>query len=165
MQFTRAEIEAALINMDRLRAEASSKGDWRIWAECLSDDVEFHDSLHGGFSGKEDVADFVVRVHAPFPNLRYQRLWTMIDVDQAEILFHQQMILPEPEGYSGPPFAVDVWSRHRYAGDNLFSFKQDVTLSSEQANSNFKVWMAAGGKFLAEPLKPATDTKKTKPNE
>lgn len=152
--YERGEIEAALDRMDRLRAEASAAGDWNIWAACLAEDVEFFDTVYGAYHGREAVADFVVRVHAPFPHLRYERDWSVIDVDRAEVIFQQRMILPEPEGYGGPPFATDVWSRHRYAGDGLWNLKQDVTLSSAQAGANFEAWMAAGGRFAAPPLPP-----------
>lgn len=153
-EFTRGEIEEALEAMDVLRDRSSKAGDWSIWAECLTEDVEFHDLIYGTYSGKQAVRDFVVRVHAPFPTLRYERQWSLIDVDRAEIIFEQQMILPEPEGYRGAPFAVDVWSRHRYAGDGLFSLKQDVTLSPDAAGKNFEAWAAAGGRFAAAPLAP-----------
>lgn len=155
--FVRTEIEEALDAMDRLRAEASEKGDWAIWAQCLSEDVEFHDMMYGGYHGREAVADFVVRVHAPFPHLRYERDWSLIDVDRGEVIFQQRMILPEPAGYEGLPFATDVWSRHRYAGDGLWNLKQDVTLSSAQADANFKAWMEAGGRFAAPPLVPSSN--------
>ena len=151
---SRVEIEEALDRMDRLRAESSKAGDWTIWSQCLSHDVEFHDTMYGTYHGREAVADFVVRVHAPFPHLRYERDWSLIDVDRGEVIFQQRMILPEPEGYEGPPFATDVWSRHCYAGDGLWSFKQDVTLSTAQADANFRGWMAAGGRFAAPPLAP-----------
>jgi len=156
--FDRAEIEDALDHMDRLRAQSSEKGDWNIWAQCLSEDVDFHDTIYGSYHGREAVADFVVRVHAPFPHVRYERDWSLIDVDRGEVIFFQHMILPEPDGYDGPPFATDVWSRHRYAGDGLWSLKQDVTLSGAQADANFGRWMAAGGRFVAPPLaRPSTD--------
>lgn len=151
-RFARAEIEDALGWMDELRLRASEAGDWRIWAECLAEDVEFHDTMYGSFHGREAVADFVVRVHAPFPHLRYERDWSLIDVDRGEVIFLQRMILPEPEGYRGDAFAVDVWSRHRYAGRRLWNLKQDVTLSSAQADENFRAWMEAGGRFAAPPL-------------
>ena len=152
--FARSEIENALDRMDVLRAESSKAGDWTIWAQCLSEDVEFHDTIYGSYHGREAVADFVVRVHAPFPHLRYERDWSLIDVDRAEVIFLQRMILPEPGGYDGPPFATDVWSRHRYAGEGLWSLKQDVTLSGSQADANFQAWMEAGGRFAAPPLPP-----------
>jgi hypothetical protein len=150
----RAEIEEALDEMDRLRAASSEAGDWTIWAGCLAEDVEFHDTIYGTYHGRQAVSDFVVRVHAPFPHLRYERDWSLIDVDRQEVIFQQFMILPEPEGYAGPRFATDVWSRHRYAGNGLWSLKQDVTLSSAQADANFHAWMEAGGRFAAPPLAP-----------
>lgn len=153
----RAEIEEALDEMDRLRAASSEAGDWTIWAGCLAEDVEFHDTIYGTYRGRQAVSDFVVRVHAPFPRLRYERDWSLIDVDRQEVIFQQFMILPEPEGYSGPRFATDVWSRHRYAGNGLWSLKQDVTLSSAQADANFRAWMEAGGHFAAPPLAPPDD--------
>lgn len=153
----RAEIEEALDEMDRLRAASSEAGDWTIWAGCLADDVEFHDTIYGTYHGRQAVSDFVVRVHAPFPRLRYERDWSLIDVDRQEVIFQQFMILPEPEGYSGSRFATDVWSRHRYAGNGLWSLKQDVTLSSAQADANFRAWMEAGGRFAAPPLAPPDD--------
>ena len=156
-RFERVEIEDALDRMDRLRAESSRTGDWTIWAGCLAEDVEFHDMIYGSFNGRQAVADFVVRVHAPFPHLRYERDWSNIDVDRGEVIFQQRMILPEPEGHDGPPFATDVWSRHRYAGNGLWSLKQDVTLSGVQADANFRAWMEAGGRFAAPPLPPPGD--------
>lgn len=153
-RFDRKEIEDALDHMDTLRARSSQTGDWRIWAECLAEDVEFHDTVFGSYRGREAVADFVVRVHAPFPHLRYERDWSLIDGERGEVIFQQYMILPEPEGYDGPRFATDVWSRHRYAGDGLWNLKQDVTLSPAQAEANFQAWMDAGGRFAAPPLEP-----------
>ncbi len=156
MAGSRAEIEEALDEMDRLRAASSKAGDWTIWAGCLSEEVEFHDTIYGTYLGRQAVSDFVVAVHAPFPHLRYERDWSLVDVDRQEVIFQQRMILPEPEGYAGAPFATDVWSRHRYAGDGLWSLKQDVTLSGAQADANFRGWMEAGGRFAARPLAPPT---------
>ena len=85
MPLSRAEIEDALDRMDALRAESSREGDWNVWARCLSEDVEFHDTIYGTYRGREAVADFVVRVHAPFPHVRYERDWSLIDVDRAEV--------------------------------------------------------------------------------
>ena len=144
--------------MDELRAASSRAGDWTLWAECLSEDAEFVDSIYGRYSGKQAVSDFVVRVHAPFPHLRYEREWAVIDVDRAEVIFQQQMILPEPDGWDGAPFSTAIWSRHIYAGDGLWNSKQDVTLSAESASANFKAWFAAGGRFAAPPLAPPVGT-------
>lgn len=155
-RFARTEIEEALDQTDLLRAESSRTGDWTIWARALAEDVEFHDTLYGSFHGREAVSNFVVRVHAPFPHLRYERDWSVIDVDRGEVVFYQKMILPEPDGWKGAPFAVDVWSRQRYAGDGLWNLKHDVTLSSAQADANFRAWMEAGGRFAAPPLAPGT---------
>ncbi len=155
--FSRREIEEALDHMDTLRNRSSVAGDWTIWAECLTEDVEFHDSTYGAYRGKQAVSDFVVAVHAPFPTLRYQRVWSLIDADRAEVLFEQQMILPEPDGYTGTPFAVDVWSRHRYAGEGLWSLKQDVTLSAKQADTNFRAWFAATRKHTPRILDQGRD--------
>ena len=87
MSFSRAEIEDALDTMDDLRRQSSEAGDWTIWAECLTEDVEFHDVIYGKYRGRRAVTDFVVRVHAPFPHLRYERDWSLIDVDQATVIF------------------------------------------------------------------------------
>ena len=150
--FHREEIEQALVLMDTLRAESSKTGDWRIWAQCLSDDVEFRDEVYGNFYGRAAVSDFVVRAHAPFPHLRYQRDWTLIDDVLGEIIMYQRLTLPEPVGYQGQPFAIDVWSRHRYAGDMCWNLKHDVTLSAKQSAEVFAAWLAAGGEFQASPL-------------
>jgi hypothetical protein len=152
--FTRSEIEEALDHMDVLRAKSSEAGNWTIWAECLSEDAEFYDTIYGRYSGKQAVSDFVVRVHAPFPHLRYEREWSVIDVERSEVIFQQHMILPEPEGWNGARFSTPVWSRHVYAGNGLWSQKQDVTLSGDAAGENFKAWFAAGGRFAAPPLAP-----------
>ena len=154
MSVRRAEIEDALDSMDELRRRSSEMGDWTIWAECLTEDVEFHDVIYGKYSGRRAVTEFVVRVHAPFPHLRYERDWSLIDVERSQVIFQQRMILPDPEGWSGEPFSVDVWSRHGYAGAGLWSFKQDVTLSPSAAAENFQAWAAAGGRFAAAPLPP-----------
>ena len=152
--FERSEIEAALDRMDELRTESSKQGDWTIWAQCLSEDVAFIDRIYGAYQGREAVTDFVVRVHAPFPNLRYEREWGVIDCDRGEVIFQQKMILPEPEGWEGAPFAMDIWSRHRYAGDGLWSEKEDVSISESAAGANMQAWLNAGGRFAAPPLAP-----------
>jgi hypothetical protein len=140
--------------MDVLRAKSSAAGDWTIWAECLSEDAQFFDSIYGTYQGKQAVSDFVVRVHAPFPQVRYEREWSVIDVDRSEVIFQQHMILPEPSGWEGASFSAAVWSRHTYAGDGLWSLKHDVTLSASDSGANFKAWFAAGGRFAAPPLAP-----------
>ena len=55
-RFAWKEIEEALGRTDRHRAEPSRTGDWRIWAECLSEDVEFHDTLYGTYHGRQAVS-------------------------------------------------------------------------------------------------------------
>jgi len=155
MAYSRSEIEEALEAMDQLRAESSKAGDWSIWAQCLTEDVDFYDVIYGRYRGRQAVSDFVVRVHAPFPHLRYERDWTMIDVDRGEVLFQQRMILPEPKGWAGDAFATEVWSRHHYGGGGLWSSKQDVTLSESASAANFGAWMKAGGRFAAPPLDPS----------
>ena len=154
MAFTRKEIEEALDHMDELRRRASEAGDWSIWGACLSEDVAFIDRIYGRYDGRAAVVDFVCRVHAPFPHVRYQREWDVIDVERGEVIFQQQMILPEPEGYTGAPFGTDVWSRHRYAGDGLWCEKEAVTVSESAMGETMKAWMAAGGRFAAAPLPP-----------
>lgn len=153
-RFTRSEIQNALEQMDELKRESSRAGDWRIWAQCLTDDVSFLDHTYGQYHGKQAVTDFVVAVHAPFPHVRYEREWALIDVKRAEVVFQQQMILPEPEGWTGAPFALGVWSRHVYAGNGLWREKEDVTLSEAAAGDNVIAWLAAGGRLEAPPLEP-----------
>ena len=150
-RFNREEIEQALEKMDELRREASRSGDWSIWAQCLAQDVIFLDHTYGRYRGKQAVTDFVVGVHAPFPHVRYERDWTLVDAHRGEVVFQQRMILPEPEGWEGEPFAIDVWSRHVYAGDGLWSEKEDVTLSVRAAGENVANWLAAGGRLAASP--------------
>ena len=151
-RFSRGEIEQALVDLDALRAKSSAAGDWTIWGQSLTDDVAFYDEIYGAYQGRQAVTDFVVRVHAPFPNLRYEIEWAVIDVDKSEVIFQQYMILPEPDGYQGEPFAIKVWSHQRYAGDGLWSAKHDVTLSGEQAGQVFGAWAQAGGQFQAAPM-------------
>ena len=54
--------------------------------------------------------------------------------------------------------AAHTGMHRRYAGDRLWSLKQDVTLSADQAGANVQAWMAAGGKFAAPPLSPPSST-------
>lgn len=109
-RFARVEIEDALDRMDRLRAESSRAGDWTIWAGCLSEDVEFHDTIYGSFHGRPAVVDFVVRVHAPFPHLRYERdgLWNLeqdVTLSSAQADANFQGWLAAGGRFAAPPLA------------------------------------------------------------
>jgi hypothetical protein len=81
----------------------SEAGDWSIWAQCLTENINFHDVTQDEYRGRKAVTGSVVRVHALFPHLRDERDWSLI----------------VPPNRAGAPKVSDILSKRRFPHDRI----------------------------------------------
>lgn len=143
---SRQELERALALYNRARDEASTSGDWSVWADRFTPDARYVEHAYGELQGREAIREWITRVMAPYPRMTFPQDWLAFDEEQGAVVFQCQNEFPPPFGPDGRPFAFPTWTRLVYGGDGLWSCEEDVYNPARDAPRVFKAWIAAGGK-------------------
>ena len=155
-QYTRDEIEKAFQNYCALRERASETGDWSIWADQFTEDAGYVEHAYGEFKGRDAIREWITQVMAPFPHMTFPNDWYLIDESQGSVVFQCQNRLEHPTDPDGPPFEFPTWSLIRYAGNQQWSYEEDMYNPKDGATA-IGGWHRAGGKFESPELVKMTN--------
>lgn len=147
-QYSRKEIEDALSAYCEARDQASSSGDWSIWAAVFTEDATYIEHAYGEMQGRAAIEEWIEKVMAPYPNMTFPQDWCVIDEERGAVIFQCQNRFPDPPGYDGPPFQFPNWTRLVYGGNGQWSSEEDIYNPARDAPAVFKGWHEAGGKTL-----------------
>ena len=145
-KFSRSDLEAALETYRQARDAASKSGDWRIWAAVFTEDAHYVEHAYGALHGRAAIEDWIVKVMAPFPHMRFPQTWVAIDEECDAIVFECRNTLDHPTE-SGKEFSFPNWTRVIYAGDGLFSYEEDIYNPNRDGPRVIREWLAAGGRL------------------
>ena len=147
-RFTRGELEEAVEIYRKGRDVASKTGDWRLWSALFTEDAVYIEHAYGEIHGRAAIEDWIVKVMAPFPHMRFPQTWHVIDEERDALLFEVRNTLDHPTE-PGKEFWFPNWSRVIYAGDGLFSYEEDVYNPSRDGPRVIREWLAAGGRLAS----------------
>lgn len=149
---SREELERAFERYNQLRDRSAETGDWTIFGDAFTDDVEFIDHSQPAMHGREAMVDWLVKALAPFPSLNIQVDWSVIDAPNGAVVFQGFQTMPPPHKPDGTPFQMPLWTRLVYGRDLQWRSKEDVYNPARDLPQLFADWQAAGGEFLAPPV-------------
>jgi SnoaL-like domain len=149
-KFSRAELEGALAEYNKVADRCTETGDWSPFADQFTEDCVYEEHGYGTFHGREAVRTWIVDVMAPFPHMRFAHLWDAYDDENDAVVFGIRNILDHPTD-ADTVFEFPNFSRIVYAGDGLWSSEEDVYNPARDAPDAIKGWLAAGGKFESAP--------------
>ncbi|MCP4004849.1 MAG: nuclear transport factor 2 family protein [bacterium] len=155
--FPREEIEAAFENYNRARIQASTSGDWRIWAAVFTEDAHYTEHAYGEMHGRQEIEDWITKVMAPFPHMSFPQDWVAFDDEHDAVVFQCQNRLEHPGDPDGEPFQFPSWTRLVYGGNGLWKSEEDVYNPARDAGRTISAWRKAGGEFESRELVQMTD--------
>lgn len=134
MAFDRAELDAAFEHYKAVSAKAGSTGDWVPWGELFTDDVTYVEHFYGEMHGRRAVVDWISKTMATPPNdcMRdFPVQWHVVDPERGWVLFCADNVMDDPG--DGSDHRAASWSLLKYAGDNRWSYEEDMYNPSEFA--------------------------------
>lgn len=147
-RYSREELEEAFALYNAARDEASSSGDWSVWADRFTEDAHYVEHAYGEFQGRGAIRIWITEVMAPYPNMTFPQDWVAIDEANGAVVFQCQNCFPEPYDSDGRPFSFPTWTRLVYGGNGLWQSEEDVYNPARDAAHVFQRWLAAGGRPL-----------------
>ena len=106
---------------------AVAEHDWTLFAGLFTEDANYHEHAYGRFSGRPAITDWAVRTMTTFPGnamVDFPISWSVLDHDRGWVVCEVQNVMPDPgdgEVHQSPNLTI-----LHYAGDNQFSYEEDV---------------------------------------
>jgi hypothetical protein len=126
-EFTRDEIERAYAHYRQTAAEAGASGDWDAWADLFTEDAEYYEHLYGRFQGRDAIRAWIKQTMAEFPNTEMTEFpadWWVIDEERGWVVcavWNRMQDLGD-----GVQHQAVNWSLLKYAGDDQWSYEEDI---------------------------------------
>ena len=123
----RAELEDAFAHYQATVRRAAAERDWTLFAGLFTEDARYLEHAYGRFSGRAEIADWVVRTMTSFPGsamVEFPITWSVLDPERGWIVCEVGNVMPDP-GDGSRHSAPNLTILH-YAGDGLFSYEEDV---------------------------------------
>jgi ketosteroid isomerase-like protein len=126
-EYTRDEIEQAYAHYRAAAAEAGASGDWDPWADLFTEDAVYIEHLYGTFTGREAIRTWISTTMAEPLNREmtaFPAEWWVIDEERAWVVcavWNRMQDIGDGELHQ----AIN-WSLLKYAGDNQWSYEEDI---------------------------------------
>jgi hypothetical protein len=124
---TRVELRSAFEHYQATVRRAHAEHDWRRFAELFTEDADYNEHAYGRFRGRPAIAEWAVRTMTSFPGnamIDFPVSWSVLDAERGWIIAEIQNVMPDP-GDGSRHQSPNLTVLH-YAGDNRFSYEEDV---------------------------------------
>jgi hypothetical protein len=126
-KWTRAELEEAFENYQRLALEAGTTGSWDKWAEQFTVDATYIEHLYGTLGGREAIHRWISHTMSQ-PINRDMRFfpveWYMIDEERGWVVAQVWNRMIDPG--DGSLHQAYNFTLLKYAGDMKWSYEEDI---------------------------------------
>ena len=147
--YTRDEIELAFANFQEVAATSAATNDWRAWADLFTKDAEYVEHHYGRMHGRDAIYRWITEtMHTP-PNdemTSFPIEWHVVDDDKGWVVCCVQNRMRDPG--DGSVHQEANWTLLKYAGDNHWSYEEDIYNPlefGEMIKGWFMAKKAAGG--------------------
>jgi hypothetical protein len=125
--WSRAELEGAFENYQETVRQIVKAGEWSQFAGLFTEDADYNEHAHGRFKGRDAIRAWVIRTMTTFPGnamVDFPISWYVIDEQRGWIVCEVQNVMADPGDGSlhQEPNVTILY----YAGENLFSYEEDV---------------------------------------
>jgi hypothetical protein len=129
---TRDEMERAYAHYRAVAAEAGASGNWDPWADLFTEDAEYIEHLYGTYHGREAIRTWITTTMAEPLNeemTEFPADWWVIDEERGWVVcavWNRMQDLGDGELHQ----AIN-WSLLKYAGNDQWSYEEDIYNVSE----------------------------------
>jgi SnoaL-like protein len=138
--FSRAEIEKAFWHFMAVGESA----DWNAWTDLHSEDGVWVEHHLGTFRGREEIRKGIVSVMSQSPPMEFPVEWLQIEGNR--LVYYPWQVFKSPAGREGVVYRFGCVSVMEYAGDNLWSYQEDL-YNPREAEQVLKRWIQDGGRL------------------
>lgn len=126
-RWSRAELESAFGEYQRLAAEAARSGDWGPWADQFTEDATYVEHHYGTFSGRDAIRTWIGACMSEHPGSSMPEFpvgWSVVDEEQGWIVCQVWNRMADPgDGSVHQEYNVTLL---KYAGDGQWSYEEDI---------------------------------------
>jgi hypothetical protein len=126
-KWSRAELEEAFENYQRLALEAGTTGSWDRWAEQFTEDATYVEHLYGTLGGREAIRKWISDTMAAPINseMKYFPMeWYIIDEERGWIVCQVWNRMADPG--DGSLHQACNFTLLKYAGNMKWSYEEDI---------------------------------------
>ncbi len=141
-KWSRAELEEAFENYQRLALEAGTTGSWDAWANQFTEDATYVEHHYGTFGGREAIRKWISSTMSQNINrdMRFFPIeWYVIDEERGWVVAHVWNRMIDPG--DGSVHQASNLALLKYAGNMMWSYEEDV-YNPERFKQVIKGWMA-----------------------
>jgi hypothetical protein len=126
-RWSRAEIEEAFGDYQRVALEAGTSGDWNPWAELFTEDATYVEHLFGTLGGREAIRRWITKTMAESPSdeMKYFPIeWYVIDEDRGWVVCQVWNRMADPG--DGSLHQAYNFTLLKYAGYGKWCYEEDI---------------------------------------
>ena len=142
-KWSREELERAFENYQRLALEAGTSGKWDAWSEQFTEDATYIEHHFGEMHGREAIFEWIsTTMKQPINDemTEFPCEWYVIDEDKGWVVCCIQNRMRDPG--DGSVHEAANWTLLKYAGDNQWSWEEDIYNPNEFTDM-IKGWLLA----------------------
>ena len=142
-RWSRDELEKAFEAYLEAGARAGASGDWTEWPEIFTEDATYIEHHFGEMHGREAIFEWIsTTMKQPINDemTEYPCEWYVIDEDKGWVVCCIQNRMRDPG--DGSVHEAPNWTLLKYAGDNQWSWEEDIYNPNEFTDM-IKGWLLA----------------------
>ena len=145
-KWSRAELEGAFEEYQRVALEAGISGDWNAWADLFTEDSTYIEHLFGTMGGREAIRNWITKTMSQSPNdeMKYFPVeWYIIDEERGWVSCQVWNRMVDPG--DGSLHQAYNFTLLKYAGNGKWSYEEDI-YNPVHFQNMMKGWFAAKAK-------------------
>lgn len=126
-EWTRDELERAFAAYQARAADAGRSGDWSSWADQFTEDAVYIEHHYGRFDGRDAIRAWISKTMSQYPGKHMPEFpigWYVIDDERGWIVC--QVFNRMADAGDGAVHEADNWTLLKYAGNDQWSYEEDV---------------------------------------
>src|SRR5579863_9739227 len=125
--WTRAELEDAFGNYQKVAHDAAQSGDWNAWADLFTEDAQYIEHLYGTMQGREAIRSWITDAMSTYPGnamTDFPIEWSILDEERGWVACQVWNRMADPG--DGSVHQAYNFTLLKYAGNGMWASEEDI---------------------------------------